>query len=66
MKEDRGSGHSFPTSFDADIIKRGVVTRGSDGYVKYHLPGFLGKKHGQFEIGIKDGIIVHRTFRTIP
>jgi hypothetical protein len=64
---DRGledpKSHNFPYSYDDDILKTTPIHK-PNGYRIYKMPGNMGDKHGNFEIGVtKDGVIDHRFFR---
>ncbi len=58
-----GPYHNFPRSFDADIIRSGEAREEAGGYTEYTLRGTVNGKSGTYEIGTKDGEIVHRFFR---
>lgn len=65
--------HSFPSEFDAKIVRYGhwsnnlksMKNYGNYGHF-YELPGTINGKAGMFQIGINEsGIIYHKTFNPI-
>ncbi|WP_342472622.1 hypothetical protein MHH70_04040 [Metasolibacillus sp. FSL H7-0170] len=62
MKEDAGTHHNFPTSFDKTILSNKPSIVRPDGRAEYLHTGTINGQQGVYHITLKDGVVTHRSF----
>ncbi|WLV24511.1 hypothetical protein QR721_12835 [Aciduricibacillus chroicocephali] len=62
MKEDTGTHHNFPTSFDKKILSNKPSVVRSDGRSEYLHTGSINNQKGIYHITLKDDVVTHRSF----
>jgi len=56
--------HSFPTLMDDWIVKGGTIGKQTASYIEYHMPGYINKASGTYQVGIDTirNVVTHRFF----
>ncbi|MCM3311602.1 LXG domain-containing protein [Bacillus sp. FSL K6-6483] len=62
MKEDTGTHHNFPMSFDKTILSNKPSVVRPDGRAEYLHTGTINGQQGVYHITIKNEIVTHRSF----
>lgn len=62
MKEDIGTHHNFPTSFDKTILSNKPSVVRPDGRAEYLHTGTINGQQGVYHITLKDDVVTHRSF----
>ncbi|MEC1650333.1 hypothetical protein P9D74_04970 [Bacillus vallismortis] len=62
MKEDAGTHHNFPTSFDKTILSNKPSVVRPDGRAEYLHTGTINGQQGVYHITLKDDVVTHRSF----
>ncbi|MET3507792.1 T7SS effector LXG polymorphic toxin [Halalkalibacter oceani] len=62
MREDGGTHHNFPSSFDQTILSKKPAVKRADGREEFLNTGSINGQPGVYHITIKDDVITHRSF----